>query len=224
VKKLVTILFVSAVFAALGAAQGFGMFGGGAGSEYMNLTRKDVRKELKVTDEQASKLDAAQQDMRDQMRQVFQDSQGDRDAMQAGIKKLMEGLGTTIKGILTADQLKRLHEVNLQMQGATAILDPEVQKSLNLTADQISRVKDLQSKQQAANASLREKMQNGEIDRSEIGPLMMKNNDALKAALDKILTDDQRTQLKALGGDKFEQDPNEKGPGFGPRGGGGGGN
>ena len=54
--------------------------------------------------------------------------------------------------------------------------------------------------------------------------MMTKNNDALKAAIEKVLTDDNKTALKALGGTKFEQDPNEQPQGFGRPPGGGGGN
>jgi hypothetical protein len=222
VRKLTFIIVISAVLSALSGAQF--MMGGGQGSQYMLLMRPDVKKDLKITDDEQTKLDAAQQDMMGQMRQVFQDAQGDREAMQTGMKKLMDGLATSIKGILTADQIKRLGEINVQMQGAMILTDPDQQKALKLTDDQVKQVKDLQTKQQAANQSLFEKVQSGDIDRSEIQGLMQKNNDALKAALEKVLTDDQKAQLKKMGGAPFDKDPNYKPQGFGRPPGGGGGN
>jgi len=99
-----------------------------------------------------------------------------------------------------------------------------VQNDLKLSDDQIKQIKDLQTKQQAANASLFQKVRDGEIDRTEVQGMMTKNTDALKSAVDKVLTDDQKAQLKVLGGAKFEQDPNEKPQGFGGRPPGGGGN
>ena len=46
---------------------------------------------------------------------------------------------------------------------------------------QVKQIKELQNKQQAANQSLFEKVQSGEIDRTEVQGMMAKNNDALKA-------------------------------------------
>ena len=224
-RKLATLIFVTAVLAALGAAQG-PRGGGFKPTPMMYLSRHDVRKELKVTDDQASKLDSAQQDMFSQMGEARQNAGDDPAAMQAAMKKLIDGYNTAIKAILSEDQTKRLTEVFYQMQGASVLTDPDIQKTLKLTDDQIKQVKDLQAKQTAANDSLREKAQNGEIDQSEIFPMFQKNAEALKVAIEKVLTDAQRAQLKAMGGEAFTPDPKEpQGFGFGrlgrPTGGGG---
>lgn len=227
-KKFAVILIASAVLSALAGAQGGGGFRMPPGMEKMQeyglLQRPDAQKDLKLTDDQTSKLQTAQQGLFGQFMQLRTDSQGDQDAMAAGMKKIFDGLETSIKGILTPEQLTRLHEINIQMYGAALLVGAELQKTLKMTDDQVKQVKALQAKRDEANASLQEKVQNGDIDRSEVFSLIQKNADALGAAIEKILTDDQRAQFKKMGGAPFAKDPNYK-PSFGfgrPAGGGGG--
>jgi len=219
-RKAALIGILLAALAAFGSAQ-FRM-GGFQPTAMMYVNRKDVGKELKLTDEQSSKLAAAQQDMRDSMRQAFQDSQGDQQAMQAAMKKAGDAYAASVKGILNDDQTKRLREIFIQIQGANVLTDPDTQKALKLSDDQIKQIKDLQQKQQDANNSIMQKVRDQEITFQEAGPMFQKNGDALKTALDKVMTDDQRKQLKDMGGAPFTLDPNEPlfgGPG-GRRGGG----
>ena len=223
-RKLATLVFVFAVFAALGAAQGPRGGGFGPQTPYTLVTRKDVGKELKLTDEQTTKLQAAQADMRQQGMQAFQDSGGDFEAAMKTITKLNDGFATMVKGTLTAEQFTRLLQTFIQRAGTMSVTDSDVQKLLKLTDDQVKHIKDLQDKQNAANRSLGEKMRNGELDRSEIGPLMQKNTEALKTAIEKVLTDDNKTALKAAAGEAFTFDPAEPFGGFGGRPPGGGGN
>ena len=225
-RKFATLLFITAVLAALGAAQGGRGGGFGPQTPYSLVTRKDVGKELKLTDDQASKLRLAQDDIGQQRRQAFQDSQGDMDAMMKAMAKLNDSLAVSDKAILNADQFKRLLEIFVQRAGTMAVVDADVQKTLKLNDDQVKQIMDLQDKQNAANRSLFQKVQSGEIDRADVGGMMQKNTEALKTAIEKVLTDENKTRLKAAGGAPFTFDKDEPfGGGFGrPPGGGGGGN
>ncbi|MHB8637292.1 MAG: hypothetical protein ACYC96_12555 [Fimbriimonadaceae bacterium] len=185
--------------------------------------RKDVGKELKLTDDEASKIRSASDDISQQRRQAFQDNQGDMAAVMKAMTKLNDSLAATVKGTLTDDQFKRLLEIYVQRAGIMAVTDANIQKNLKLTDSQIKDIKDLQDKQNEANRSLFEKVRSGEIDRADVGAMMQKNTDALKADLGKVLTDDQRAQFKTMGGTPFTFDPAEPFGGFGRRAGGGGG-
>ena len=225
-RKLAILIFVTAVLAALGAAQG-PRGGFGPQTPYTLVTRKDVGKELKLTDDQGAKIRAAQDDMGQKRGQVFQDNQGDMDAIMKGMTKLNDEFATTVKGIISADQFKRLLEIHIQRTGTMSVTDADVQKAIKLTDDQVKEIKGLQDKQAAANRSLFQKVGSGELDRTEAFADMQKNNDALKTAIEKVLTDANKADLKTAGGEAFTFDKDEPfGGGFGrpPGGGGGGGN
>jgi hypothetical protein len=81
----------------------------------------------------------------------------------------------------------------------------DVQKDLGFTADQKAKIEDLFKKQQEANAALREKMQSGEIDRSEIMERMQNNNKILGDEIQKLLTDAQKAKLKEMQGPEFKR-------------------
>jgi hypothetical protein len=205
-----------------------GMRGFGGGSPAMLLNRTDVQKDLKLTDDQKTKLAAARQDMQDKMRAAFQNGGGggqpDQAAMQARMaemQKMQADFATTVKGILTPEQADRLLGIFVQLNGTNAITNAEVQSKLGLTSDQTAKIKALQDGQMKATQELGQKMRNQEIDMQAFQDTMKKNNDTMKSELEKVLTDDQKSKLKALEGAKFEA---EQQPGRGGFGGGGGGN
>lgn len=201
-------------------AQGGGMrMMRGGNNNIMLLARKDVQKDLGLTEDQIGKLTAIQQGMMDDMRAAFQNGGGDREAMQKQMQEMMKATQKKVDEVLTEAQRKRLKEIGIQMQGNRAITDPEVQKALNMTDDQKTKVKALSDKSQEAMQSLMEKMRNQEIDRDEMRASMEKNNKVMDEELAKILTEDQKKALAAMGGKKFEKDPNERGFGFGGGGG-----
>lgn len=224
-RKLSLIIVAAAALAAIGSAhQGPRRGGFGPETPYNLVQRKDVGKEIKLTDDQAAKIRLAQDDMRSKMQQIFQDNQGDFDAARKAMPKVIEDFNTQVKGILNADQFTRLLQIYIQRAGTMSVTDADVQKTIKLTDDQIKQIKDLQAKQQEANGQLFQKVQSGEIDRSDVGGMMQKNNDILKTSIEKLLTDENKAALKTAAGEPFTFDPNEQPPGFGrPPGGGGGG-
>lgn len=205
-------------------AQGGGMRGMramGGTNNLMLLQRKDVQKDLALTEDQIGKLTALQQSMMEEMRNAFQNGGGggDRDAMMKQMQEMMKGFQKKVDEVLTEAQRKRLKEIGIQMQGNRAITDPEIQKALAMTDDQKAKVKALQDKSQEAMTALFEKMRNQEIDRDEMRATMDKNNKVMDEELGKILTDAQKKALADMAGKKFEKDPNER-TGFGGGGGG----
>ncbi|MFM7132130.1 MAG: hypothetical protein ACKO0V_22510, partial [bacterium] len=156
----------------MGAMRGF--MGGGAGgmmgrlgnSPAMLIRSEAVQKELKFTDEQKEKLKKADDAQNDKRQKAFEDlrnqggnndQQGGRggrgggidfNAMRGMMEKMAKDAESDLAKILTADQRKRLAEIALQVEGATAILDREdIAKKLNITPVQKNKL--MQIKQQA---------------------------------------------------------------------------
>jgi len=204
---VICTLAASMCLAQGGGGGGRGQGRRGFGNPYALTTlvgRHDVQTDLALTDEEKGKLDDLRQSWRGQgggggggQRPTPEEMQ----ARQAERDKAVEG-------ILTADQAKRLHEIQIQVAGDSAIAFPDVQTKLNLTDDQKSQIKDLQKQETDANASIRDKVRNQQETQEEAGADYRKNTDTLKANLHKVLTQAQLDQLKALGGTKpFVADP-----------------
>jgi hypothetical protein len=116
-----------------------------------------------------------------------------------------------IAEVLSADQVKRLDEIMIQLAGDRAVLLLPVQTALSLTDDQKSKVTALSDKFREANQSLMSKVQSGELTREELGPKYTANARVLGEEIHKLLTAEQLTKLKALGGKPFKADvtPNQ---------------
>ncbi len=80
---------------------------------------------------------------------------------------------------------------------------PKIQTALGITDDQKSKLKDLQDKERTANTELRTKQQNQEIDQAAAADARKKNAGVLTDEVNKILTDDQKSKLKDMGGKPF---------------------
>lgn len=220
-----------------GFGGGFGQFGRGGGSEMNLAMRKDVQADLGVTEDQKKKLEELQTKQREAMRGQGGGGRGqggngggqgaggfDREAMMKRMEEMRAQQKKDLAAILSADQMKRLDEISIQLRGSSALTDAAVQKSLGLSTEQTTKIKTLQDQQQEANMALFEKVRNQEVTREEMQATMEKNTKKMDELLLGVLTEDQKTKFKALGGKPFKADPNENQRGGGRRGGGGGGN
>lgn len=193
-----------------GGGQRGGMFGQQGG--IMLLQRADVQADLNLSSEQKTALAGMQESMQTEMRAMFEEMRNgggggfDREAMQAAMKKVTDGLTKKVDGILKPEQTKRLKEIDIQLAGNRAILREDVQKDLGFTAAQTTKAKDLEAKSQEANMAVMEKMRNGELDREQLGEIRTKNDKILGDELAKILTAEQAGKLKAMAGKPFKAD------------------
>ncbi len=218
-----------------GRRGGFGQRMGGmrmGGSLLQLAMRSDVQTELNVTADQKTKLEALRP-QRGQGGQGGTRGSGnggngggqrggnfDPAAMQKAMQERQAKERTDLAAILSADQMKRLDEISLQMQGTNALTQEKTQKDLGLSTDQVAKIKDLQTKQREAMQSVFEKMRNEELTREEAQASMEKNTKAMDEELLKVLTTEQKAKFESMKGKPFKADPNV---GFGRRGGGGGG-
>ena len=65
---------------------------------------KDLQTQLKLTDDQTTKITAVYKEQATKMDSVRTAANGDRDAMRSAMRPMMEATNTKIKAILTADQ------------------------------------------------------------------------------------------------------------------------
>jgi len=210
---------------AIGAAQQEGRQGrrnwGGQRQQMgaMVLLRSDVQEDLKLSDEQKTKLETMRQSLRGGRRGGGRRNGGDGAGGAGGGERQPRGERPTreqmeaqreaqqkqINDLLTPDQQKRLKEIQLQLAGSQAIVNPEVQKDLALTDAQKTKIASLQKTFRDAMGAIRERVQKQEITREQSGESMRKNNDVLREELQKVLTPEQAAKLKAMGGKPFER-------------------
>lgn len=196
-----------------GQRRGFGMMGEANGPSAL-LNREEVQDELKLTDDQKTKLSDIRQSMRQRMQDAFQEagiSFGgggggggfDRTKMQPVMEKVQTQVEKEVEAVLTPDQLKRVHEIAVSTSGYRAITLPFVKKDLGLTEAQDKKVKELVELSRAANMSLFQQMMQGELDREQLRPKMEANRKALDTELGKLLTEEQKKKLTEMGGKPF---------------------
>jgi len=216
---MLAALLLMAVNGAASAQRGGGGFGGqrgGMGGGLMLLRMPEVQKELKMTPDQISKVDAKQQDVGAAMREIFQSAGNPQDMSPEERQKMMgrmqEIQTKAVNDILTDDaQRKRFHQLELQQQGGAALGRKEVADELKLTDAQKKQIADIQ---QASNQARRDAMQGfgnpQDMSAEERTKMMTKMQDMQKATNEKlvgVLTDAQKAQWKDMTGAPFTFPP-----------------
>jgi Spy/CpxP family protein refolding chaperone len=97
-----------------------------------------VQEALKLTDEQKTKIEKLNADSRKEMADA---SKGDRPNPEA-MRKMRDGATEKLKGILDADQQKRLMGILIQLMGSGAVMDPAVGKEIGLTDEQKDKLRE----------------------------------------------------------------------------------
>jgi Spy/CpxP family protein refolding chaperone len=185
-----------------GGGFGGGMMMRGGGGLTMLLTNESVQKELKFTDDQKTKAKEFAEGMRKKREDALGGGQFDREKFQAFAKESAEAADKFVKDNLTADQQKRIKQINyqvqLQMQGPGAFMNEDVQKALKITDDQKDKFKGL-------GDEMRKDMQ--ELGRGFDAETMQKRRTITKEYTTKAtdaLTADQKAAWKDLTGEPFE--------------------
>ena len=210
-----------------------GQFGRGGG--VMGLLQiREVRDELKISDEQIGKLtrlredqDAARRDRGGFDFQGLRDlSDSEREArmreFQQEREKQSKATEEKVREILTGEQFKRLKQIELQQQGTAALMRPDIGQALGITDDQRAKMRE-------ASEGVRDKMRGlfenvrdmSEDERAGLRDKMGKIRADSEKALMAVLTDDQKAKLKEVMGKPFDLPRPEFGRG-GPGGGRGG--
>jgi hypothetical protein len=196
-----------------GGGRGFG-FGGGGGIA-MLLSNTSVQQELKLDEAQIDKAKELGTKIREKVTAATQGLEGqERFAkMREMSKELNDESNKIAKEFLKPEQVKRLHQIQRQVQGAQAFTDEHVQNKLKLTDAQKS---DIHAIVEAANSEAREIAQGFQSDREGTMAKMAEHRKATLSKVEGKLTDEQKSAWKGMLGAPFEI-KFEPRPGGGPR-------
>jgi hypothetical protein len=195
-----------------GGRQGGGRRGGGFNIAMMlgnEQVRALVQKELSLTDDQVTKLQAL----------VPQPSAGQQDMSDEERAKQREELQKKINDVLNPAQEQRVKEIQLQMRGTRALTTDEVVKELGLSAKQVTDIEaalEVQRPQGGGPGGA----QPSDEDRQKMMEEFQKAREAANAKALAVLTPAQKSKWEKMLGKKFEMPMMG---GFGGRAGGGGG-
>jgi hypothetical protein len=188
-------------------AQGRGGFGGMMGGGPVALLgNPGVQKELKLDASQTEKATALATEVREKMmglRDQLQGLQGQEAnaKRQELMKPINEGAMKTAHAFIKPEQVKRLHEISLQQQGANALSDPAVAKKLGITDEQAAKVKTILADSQS---EMRDLFQSAGDDRqaamAKVQTLRKETNTKVMA----LMTEDQKKTWKEMTGEPFE--------------------
>lgn len=202
----------------------------GMRSEAELLNRSDVQKDIKLTADQKTKLEALREELGEAMRARFAGGRGgrdgggsgggtfDREAMREEMDAVRKEVNEKTKAILTDEQWTRLGQIRIQLASVRAVMDPEIEKKLGLKATQKIEINKLNEALNQANGQIRSNGRENGIDSAQINAEIAKNNEIMNAEIDKVLTKEQLAIWSEMKGKPFEADPNIQtrgGAGFG---------
>ena len=104
------------------------------------ITQKPVQQDIKLDKAQMQKLQASQAKFAAVGLKLLQAKSPD------DIKKPLEDVDKEVLGVLKEEQVSRLQEISLRVQGPPGLLSTEVSKKLDLTEEQTEKLKELSSK------------------------------------------------------------------------------
>jgi Spy/CpxP family protein refolding chaperone len=175
-----------------------------------------VQKELGIGADLASKLTSLRDDYRAAIQKEYQTagidlrnfqdlSADERQKLMAKMAeintKLNEEFTPQLAKLLSADQMGRLKQIQVQAQGATALTaNPEVARELNLSEAQRQKLSELQ----AEFARRQRDLFTGGGDPQERFAKMRELNSERDAKMLEVLTEEQKQKFTALKGDPFD--------------------
>ncbi|MHB1422146.1 MAG: hypothetical protein ACYC3I_02895 [Gemmataceae bacterium] len=173
------------------------------------LANNRVKEEIKLSSEQDQRVRKVVQDVKDKYQAELRKARGDR---QRQIKIILDEMRETrdsinkaLPDILKPEQLKRLDQIQIQVNGIASFKREDVQKKLMLTDEQKAELRKIGDglKQQAAEA-LREAA-NAPVRK---GPAAIRRVRELKDEADRkamaTLRDEQKRSWKEMTGEKID--------------------
>lgn len=179
-----------------GGGRGFGGLG-------MLLNNASVQQELKLDASQVEKAKGVADKAREKLMAATEGLEGqERFAkMREMGKEINADINKSIAEFMTKDQVKRLHQIQRQVQGAQAFTDEHVQKHLKLTDAQKSEIDGIV---QDSQQQMRSIFQETQGDRQAAMTRMAELRKETVSKIEGKLTDEQKTSYKELLGSPFE--------------------
>lgn len=175
------------------------------------LSNKGVKKEIKLTNEQSDKVQKIVREVFDKYQPDLRKARADRDQKQFG--KLMldstvetrERVNKALPDILEPDQLKRLKQIQLQVNGLLSFAKPEIQKELKLTDQQKEQIKKIGDGLKIDIAEVFKDVSSAPLRKLPEATRKARtlNDEATRKALD-TLDEEQKKKWKDMTGEKFD--------------------
>jgi len=200
--RLILTLGALAILASPAWAQGRGGFGGGGA---FFLMAENVQKDLKLSSEQAGKVQDTLREVREKHQDEFADL---RDASPEERQGKMATLNKTINDevkkalALSPEQSKRFDQISLQTRGIQAFADPSVAAKLKLTDDQKSKIREVAEASRGSFAGFNKDA--SEEERAEARKKRAATQKENMTKVQALLSDDQKAAWKDLTGEWIE--------------------
>ena len=175
--------------------------GGGMNIKSMIVTSKPLQEELKVTEDQVTKFKELAEKQSEAMKGVVQFG-GDEEEQIARMEvqlKLMKERLAFVKATLSAEQQKRLGQIEKQTLGSGAFTNAKVAKELAITEEQTEKIKTINTDMQK---EMRELFQGGFDADAQKKMATLRTETSEKIV--KVLTDDQQKKWKDMTGETFD--------------------
>jgi tetratricopeptide (TPR) repeat protein len=165
------------------------------------LTNRSVQDELGLADEQRGALNKAAEERRAAFKKASagKDAEGFQKAFEAYDKALAK-----VKEGLTPAQSKRLHQITLQVSGASAFQQEDVQKALALTDEQKVQIEELGDRLHTEAAALRKEAGRDPKKVESARKKILEMRKGATARITKSLGAEQKAAWKKLSGEPFQ--------------------
>jgi len=195
----------------LAGAQGGGMMGmGGQNSPVMILLAPSIQKELKLSEEQKSKVYSLAKTSGQKGRDLAQSMSfgggyaNPQALMEAG-RKLRQETDQSIAGILDDTQKERLDQITLQVEGPLAVARPEIAAKLRLNDNQNEYVQNvLMQMRRDLIMTMRQGAAAGQFDPSQARALATKLRKQAVQEISKVIDRKQKAAFNKMQGEPFD--------------------
>jgi len=200
----VTVLTMAVLIPAMAqppAGRPGGPFGGRLGGPMLMLgllRNQQVQQELKLTDQQKQQLEQLGEQWREKMRGLRDLPPEERRQKGEGMRAEVEKQLATI---LNEQQMKRLKQIALQVEGYAALERPEIADQVGLTKEQRQKIRDILRQ---AGEKRREAFQQGRSDRQAAFQRMREIRQWVDGEIEKLLTAEQKKKWQELVGAPFK--------------------
>ncbi|MCS7187988.1 MAG: hypothetical protein N3B10_14375 [Armatimonadetes bacterium] len=180
------------------------MFARGGPMMMLGLLRSpQVQQELKITEEQRTKLEQLGEQLREKFRGLGQELRGlPPEEREKRIESLNAEVEKELAKVLDEKQLKRLKQIALQVEGYAALARPSVAKEVGLTEGQLKQILEILRE---ANEKRRALFQQGPpADPQARFQEMQKIRQWVEEQIGKLLTEQQKKKWQQLIGEPFK--------------------
>lgn len=185
--------------------------GGGFGRQQLSLSallqNKSVQEELKLTEDQVSKLKTVSDGIRDKFKEEMDKAKEGKDFKAFGeiFKKINDATTEAVTKeagtLLKPEQLQRIKQIEVQVQGVSALTKEDVQKELKLSEDQVGKIKGLL---EDMNKDIQDAGKEAGKDFKKRQEATTKIRTATQEKITEILSETQQKSWKDMTGEKFE--------------------